>query len=67
MIFGGTAEARAHWVVVDVIAMVQKIGSVADAMIGESLLPDRIFVGETMGEAALDKHHRSFERGVLRR
>ncbi len=35
------AEAGADWVVVDVLAVGEEVGAVADAAVGEASLPDR--------------------------
>jgi len=53
-------------VLVEVGAAGCEVFSVADAMVGEAALPDGKLGGESVGEAALDEAHDSFEADVLR-
>ncbi len=60
-VFRELAEAGADGVVVDVVAVVQEVCAVSDAVVGEASLPDGEGGVEAVGEAAFEEHHGAFE------
>ncbi len=64
-VFRELAEAGSDRVLVDVVAVLFVIVSVADAVVGEASLPDGEGGVEAVGEAPFDEHHGSFEGDVL--
>jgi hypothetical protein len=59
------AEPRADGIVVDVVAVGEEVGVVADAAVSKATLPDWKLSAEAVREAAFDEHHGSFQADDL--
>ena len=64
MFFSFVAEARFDWIAMEIVKTDVTVRFVADAVVGEALLPDGEFRGEAVRKAAFDELHCSFEGDV---
>lgn len=64
--FGGGNEVCADGILVDVGLADFELGSVADAVVGEASLPDRLDGGDAVGEASFDQAYGALKGDGLR-